>query len=193
MILKDERTGAEHSVAPEGARLGRDPSLEITFADSEDVVSALHCRVVRHEDESWWLEDLGSTNGTWLNGHRLGEPAKLATGMKFSLGQRGPVLKVSIPGQMARTQAEPAADLGLPTVRLRRVKGGDDLIGVGKEIVLGSSGSCQIPLRTVADTVVSKRHASISFDDFGNAFLTDLGSRNGTYLNGNPVQGRVKL
>ena len=193
MILRNERTGAEFTVPPEGVRLGRDPSLDITFPEDDDVVSGLHCRVVRHDDNSWWLEDLGSTNGTWLNGQRLGEPARLFTGMKFSLGQRGPVLKVSVPGEIARTQAEPAVSLGLPQVRLRRVKGGEDLHGAGIEIVLGRSTSCTIPLRSVADTVVSKRHASISFDEFGNAFLTDLASRNGTYLNGNAVQGRTKL
>ncbi len=193
MILRDERNGTDFTVPPEGARLGRDPSLEITFPESEDVVSALHCRVIRHEDDSWWLEDLGSTNGTWLNGQRLGEPARLSTGMKFSLGQRGPVLRVTVPGQVGRTQAEPALALGLPPVRLRRVKGGEDLVGAGREVVVGRSAGCQIALRTVADTVVSKRHASITFDDFGNAFLADLGSRNGTYLNGNPVEGRVRL
>ncbi|HEY2804311.1 MAG TPA: FHA domain-containing protein [Gemmatimonadales bacterium] len=193
MILRDERTGTEHTVPPEGVRLGRDPSLEIIFPESEDVVSGIHAQVIRHDDESWWLEDLGSTNGTWLNGQRLTEPARLNTGMKFSLGQRGPVLRVQVPGELARTQAEPAINLGLPGVRLRRVKGGEDLAATGPEIVIGRSASCQIPLRTVADTVVSKRHASITFDGFGNGFVADLTSRNGTYLNGAAVQGRMRI
>lgn len=34
-----------------------------------DSVSRKHCRLW-HENESWWVEDLGSTNGTWLNGVR---------------------------------------------------------------------------------------------------------------------------
>lgn len=192
MILRDERNGAELTVPPEGVRLGRDPTLEMVFTENDDVVSALHCRVVRHDDETWWLEDLGSTNGTWLSGHRLTEPVRLTSGMKFSLGQRGPVIKASIPGEVARTQAEPAVNLGLPTVRLRRVKGGEDLVGAGVEVVMGRSAACQISLRTIADTVVSKRHASISFD-VGHAWLNDLGSRNGTYLNGNAVQTRTRL
>lgn len=193
MILRDERNGTEFTVPPEGARLGRDPSLEMSFPENEDIVSAVHCRVVRHDDDSWWLEDLGSTNGTWLAGSRISEPARLFTGSKFSLGQRGPMIKVLIPGQVGRTQAEPAMNLGLPGVRLRRVKGGEDLVAAGLEVVMGRSASCQLSLRTVADTVVSKRHASITFDEFGNAFLNDLGSRNGTYLNGNAVQGRTRL
>jgi pSer/pThr/pTyr-binding forkhead associated (FHA) protein/S1-C subfamily serine protease len=195
VILRDERHGTDHTVPPEGARLGRDPSLEIAFPDSEDVVSALHCRVIRHGDETWWLEDLGSTNGTWVKGQRMTEPVRLVTGSTFSLGQRGPVMRVAIPGQLAQTQQEVVADLvdGAPFIRLRRVKGGEDLVASGTDIVLGRSAGCQVPLRTVADTVVSKRHARISFDDEGRASLTDLGSRNGTYLNGNPVQGEAKL
>ena len=193
MILRDERSGVEHTVSPEGARLGRDPSLDITFPESDDVVSGIHCHVIRHEDDTWWLEDLGSTNGTWLNGQRISAPVKLGTGMKFSLGQRGPLFRVIVPGQVARTQAEPAINLGITSVRLRRVKGGEDLNAAGTEILIGRSASCQIPLRTVDDTVVSKQHASITFDDFGNGFLTDLGSRNGTWLNGDQVKGRVRL
>jgi len=195
VILRDERRGIDHTVPPDGARLGRDPSLDITFPETEDVVSGLHCRIIRHGDETWWLEDLGSTNGTWLKGQRLTEPAQLLTGSVFSLGQRGPVMRVTIPGQLARTQQEAVAKLveGAPYIRLRRVKGGEDLSASGTDIVLGRSAGCQVALRTVADTVVSKRHARISFDAEGRASLSDLGSRNGTYLNGNPVQGEVRL
>ncbi|MFI5279972.1 MAG: FHA domain-containing protein [Gemmatimonadales bacterium] len=193
MILKDERAGVEHRLGGGGARLGRDPDLDIVFPEHEDVVSAIHCRVV-FKDGAWWLEDLGSTNGTWLDGKRISAPARLTTGQRFSLGQRGPVLKVSIPGQVARTMSEPAEALaGGPLLRLRRVKGGDDLVGSGTEIVLGRASACTIPLRTVADTVVSKRHAVITLDEKGAATVMDLGSRNGTFLNGKPVRARTSL
>lgn len=195
MILREERRGTDFTVPPEGVRLGRDPALEITFPEDDDVVSGLHCRVVKRDDGDWWLEDLGSTNGTWLGGERLSEPARLTTGMRFSLGQRGPVLRVTIPGQFARTQQEPAVKMaeGEYVVRLRRVKGGEDLVASGREIVLGRSAGCEVALRTVADTVVSKRHAKISFVDGGTVMLADLGSRNGTYLNGTMVQERARL
>ena len=195
MILKNERSGKDFTVGPDGARLGRDPTLELVFAEENDVVSGLHCRVVKHDDGAWWLEDLGSTNGTWLNGHRITAPVKLEPGARFSLGQRGPVLKVILPGQVSRTQQEPAVmlDAGAAFVRLRRVKGGEDLQANGPEVVLGRSAGCQIALRTVADTVVSKRHARLNFIDNVTVMLTDLGSRNGTYVNGSPVQGRTQV
>jgi pSer/pThr/pTyr-binding forkhead associated (FHA) protein len=33
-------------------------------------VSRVHA-LLRHKDSQWWVEDLGSSNGTWLNGERL--------------------------------------------------------------------------------------------------------------------------
>ena len=192
MILRDERAGLEHRLGEGGARLGRDPDLDIVFPDSEDVVSAIHCRVIQKGAE-WWLEDLGSTNGTWVEGRRIGDPVKLTTGMRFSLGQRGPVLRVTIPGQVARTMAEPSREVQGPQLRLRRVKGGEDLVASGSEIVVGRSSACAIPLRSVADTVVSKRHAVITLDPGGDATIQDVGSRNGTFLNGRPVRARTAL
>src|SRR5260221_7613265 len=144
VILKDERAGLEHRLGEGGARLGRDPDLDIVFPEHEDVVSAIHCRVILKNGE-WWLEDLGSTNGTWLEGRRISTPQKLSTGQRFSLGQRGPVLRVAIQGQVARTIAEPAEALaGGPLVRLRRLKGGEDLVGAGGEVVLGRASACTI-------------------------------------------------
>jgi len=195
MILHDERAGTDFTVPPEGARLGRDPALELVFPETDDVVSGLHCRIVRHDDGGWWLEDLGSTNGTWVAGARITAPVRLTTGQRFSLGQRGPVLRVTVPGELARTlqeQALPVAD-GKPAIRLRRVQGGDDIVAVGREIVIGRSAGCQVALRTVSDSVVSKRHAMITIAEDGAATLADLGSRNGTFLNGNPVHDAVPL
>ncbi len=187
MILHDERRDRDHEVAGPSAKLGRDPSLDICFDPDDDVVSAVHARVWRDADGAWWLEDLGSTNGTWLDGRRLAQPERLRTGDRLSLGQRGPGLRVTIPGDVARTRPQPALDQTQPRLRLRRVRGGEDLAGAGHEIVLGRDAGCTIPLRTVADTVVSKRHAKIVFDDAGAARIADLDSRNGTYVNGNQV------
>lgn len=193
VILLYEGHGKEFRVPASGARLGRDPSLEITFPEEENVVSALHARVFQKDDESWWLEDLGSTNGTWLGGSRVSEPVPLASGDRFSLGQHGPTLAVAVREEVAGTRAEPAAAPAEPRLRLRRVRGGQDLEARGEQIVIGRGAGCGIPLRTVADTVVSKRHAVVEFDSSGAASITDLGSRNGTYINAYPIRGRTPL
>jgi len=193
VILHDERRNRDLSVDGASARLGRDPTLELPFDPDDDVVSAVHARVWRDADGSWWLEDLGSTNGTWLNGRRIAAAEPLRAGDRFTLGQRGPALRVKLPGDVARTRAEAAAGAAKPPLVLRRVAGGEDLTGEGEEILLGRAATCTIPLRTVADTVVSKRHAVVAFDEAGAATITDLGSRNGTFVNGVQVRGPAML
>ena len=193
VILRDEQRSIDHAVAPAGARLGREPDLEIAFPEEEAVVSALHARVWRADDQTWWIEDLGSTNGTWLDGRRLSAPEPLQTGMRITLGQRGPALRVTIPGQVARTQPERSIEFEQPVLRLRRVGGGEDLTAYGRRILVGRGADCTIPLRTVVDTVVSKRHALVEIDEAGAGTITDLGSRNGTYVNGEEIHGPAPL
>ena len=51
---------------------------------------------------------------------------------------------------------------------------------VGAHLVIGRSSSCQIVL---GDDTVSRRHAELRFED-GRWMLRDLGSSNGSYVNG---------
>jgi len=193
VILHDERRDRDLTVDGTSARLGRDPSLEIPFDPDDDVVSAVHARVWCAADGAWWLEDLGSTNGTWLEGRRIAQPVRLRTGDRFTLGQRGPALHVTIPGQVGRTRPQAVVDETQPRLRLRRVRGGEDLLGTGREIVLGRDAFCTIPLRTVADSVVSKRHAVVSVAETGAATIRDEASRNGTFVNGTQVREPAPL
>jgi pSer/pThr/pTyr-binding forkhead associated (FHA) protein len=72
--------------------LGRDchlASLIPTLLNK--VVSNRHC-VIRREGARWMLEDLGSTNGTWIRGARLAGKTLLHTNDEFRLGQKGPLI-----------------------------------------------------------------------------------------------------
>jgi predicted component of type VI protein secretion system len=57
------------------------------------------------------------------------------------------------------------------------------------ETVIGRSSSCQI---TLDDPLVSRRHAIIRVDD-GVPTIEDLGSRNGSYVGAQAVEGKVSL
>jgi hypothetical protein len=61
---------------------------------------------------------------------------------------------------------------------------------VDGEVTIGRGGGCAISLPS--DTFLSQVHARI-FDNDGTLWLEDLGSTNGTYLNGKVVNERVKL
>ena len=65
--------------------IGRAPGCTLTL-DADDEVSGRHVRFVLHS-RRLVLEDLGSTNGTWLNGVRLVAPAPLSPGDVLRCGQ----------------------------------------------------------------------------------------------------------
>lgn len=55
------------------------------LASSDEFASTRHARChVAHG--LWYIEDLGSTNGTWLNGRRIGGPQRLKKGDKIRIG-----------------------------------------------------------------------------------------------------------
>jgi len=64
--------------------LGRDPSSDIVISDPQ--VSRQHTRITTRQDEMIVIEDLGSTNGTFVNGIRLTGPHTLANGDVIGLG-----------------------------------------------------------------------------------------------------------
>ena len=78
--------------APREVRIGRHPDndLELPYAG----ISALHARLFQKgegragADAEWWLEDLGSSNGTWMGDTRLrpGVPHLVNVGAAFRVG-----------------------------------------------------------------------------------------------------------
>ncbi len=64
--------------------IGRDPSCEIPLDDP--TVSNNHARLSYHHGQ-WWLEDLHSTNGTFLNGEAVSAPLVVTGGDVVRCGQ----------------------------------------------------------------------------------------------------------
>ncbi len=64
--------------------VGRAAGCKIALPD-DTFVSQLHARVFRN-DEGAFVEDLGSTNGTFLNGRKLGAATKLKAGDYLQIG-----------------------------------------------------------------------------------------------------------
>jgi pSer/pThr/pTyr-binding forkhead associated (FHA) protein len=63
--------------------IGRSPGSDIVIGD--DFVSALHAKIYQKGNEVV-VEDLGSTNGTILNGDRLRTPSTLRPGDTIDIG-----------------------------------------------------------------------------------------------------------
>lgn len=63
--------------------IGRDPNCDLAMLD--EAMSAHHARLTYHHGQ-WWLEDLNSTNGTFLNREKLTIPAVVIPGDTFKCG-----------------------------------------------------------------------------------------------------------
>jgi len=65
------------------ASIGRAAGCQITVDDT--YVSQIHARVFTR-DGQWLVEDLGSTNGTWMNRQRVSGPMVLQRGDRVQVG-----------------------------------------------------------------------------------------------------------
>ncbi|HYE98055.1 MAG TPA: FHA domain-containing serine/threonine-protein kinase, partial [Planctomycetota bacterium] len=64
--------------------VGRDNSTALPLRDT--MTSRMHFKIEAREGE-WWIDDLGSMNGTYLNGAKLKLPVKLELGDLIKAGE----------------------------------------------------------------------------------------------------------
>lgn len=76
--------GERYNIEQNEITIGRDVANEITINDPE--VSRKHARLIM-QSGGYLLEDLGSTNGTFVNGQRLTSPHVLRPGDVVMLGE----------------------------------------------------------------------------------------------------------
>lgn len=84
LVLLEGRGPAMVALAVPETLIGRDPSCHVTIPDTS--VSHRHARVY-HSDGEWYVEDLGSKNGTYVNDRPLARPALLRIGDKIAVGR----------------------------------------------------------------------------------------------------------
>ena len=84
--------GREETISTKEIIIGRDPVHPMSIDDVK--VSRNHLKIFS-ENELLMLEDLGSTNGTFVNGKRVTNPTRLRNGDLVSLGENN-VFEVSI-------------------------------------------------------------------------------------------------
>jgi len=84
--------GRTHEVGLPRVDLGRSRGCEIRVSDLN--VSRRHAEV-RHDDATYWIVDLGSTNGTLVNGKRV-DRARLRDGDRITLGSTEIVFGLSL-------------------------------------------------------------------------------------------------
>jgi ABC-2 type transport system ATP-binding protein len=179
--------------------IGRGSEADLVIDDPE--LSSRHAYVTPVED-GIEVEDLGSTNGTYVNGNRITGPERLGAGDRLQLGKT--VLELRAPAPIVRAQPTAVgAGPGAPLVtRVRRIPTDPVLafvtgqqagreISVDTHVVVGRDvGAADLILDE--DTEISRRHATFSRSGAG-LTVEDLGSTNGTYVNGRRIEGAVAL
>jgi hypothetical protein len=97
--------GMVFELAAEIIMLGRDVTNDIVVGDAE--MSRQHARLTRTPG-GYVLEDLGSTNGTFVNGERLMAPRVLNPGDLVGMGETVTMTFDAVSPESAETVARPA-------------------------------------------------------------------------------------
>ncbi len=201
-------------------------------------VSRQHCRITQDENGQFFVEDMGSANGTYINGVRINR-SPVYDGDEIQLGKHKLVFQIAkrgvagffkseedrtsnlwmgdrtiftgvTPPQMPEPPAEAASPKPAPpppspvseTVHVKdfqselesceyglKITFVGDLVGVkglGEEdITVGRNADNDI---TLDDPAVSQQHARIFYRE-GHFVVEDMGSANGTRVNGVIVKG----
>ncbi len=98
--------GTVFELTKEVSLIGRDVTNDVVVGDAE--VSRQHSRITRTPG-GYVLEDLGSTNGTFVNGERLVAPRVMNPGDLVALGETVSLTFDAIAPEAAATVAQPAA------------------------------------------------------------------------------------
>jgi EmrB/QacA subfamily drug resistance transporter len=173
-VLEGPAAGLRIPIEEEPLVLGRGETGVGTLGDDPQL-SRRHASVARHDDGGLLVEDLGSTNGTLVNGEEISGPTPVKHGDKVEAGST--IMRVI---DVPQRPAPPAPD------------------GLVVEVVEGPATGAQIRIGSAPfvfgraepgdgslgdDPELSRRHASASLFAPGRLLLEDLGSTNGTYVN----------
>ncbi len=84
-VLRGQNPGVLYTLEGSGAVIGRSPDVAVTIPD--DTLSRQHARIQRLGN-AYAIEDLDSTNGTFVDGERVRSARALEDGCRISLGSR---------------------------------------------------------------------------------------------------------
>jgi pSer/pThr/pTyr-binding forkhead associated (FHA) protein len=194
-------SGAEARTIPlsDPCRIGRDEGNEVAVNDSG--ASRRHCRITRSGD-GWLLEDLQSANGTFRNGERI-DKARLADGDEVRIGAttlrfhasdepaaaaaESDEIRLEEPGGAVGSGGQGEAQAGFVLLFTAGDKKGERIPLGATRVTVGRKQGNTVVLR---DPKVSGVHAEILLEG-GRPVVRDLGSTNGTFLEGKRIEELV--
>ncbi len=158
-------------------RIGRKSGNDLVL--DHEVVSGSHVEI-RKKGSSYFLIDLESTNGTFVNGNPV-RKVELRDRDRIEIGQGGPVVEFlgNGEGEEEAPRLQPLSGVWENGMNALRIKRGSNTLGRGpdNDIVVGRSPG----------SVVSSRHAVIVLHA-DSCEIEDLESSNGTFVNGRRIR-----
>ncbi|MFD9517633.1 FHA domain-containing protein [Streptomyces sp. NPDC059979] len=164
--------------------VGRDPLCEICL---EDARVSWHHAILRPDGDHWTVEDEHSTNGTWADGQRVHEwSVGVGSQLRFGSVEDGPRAVLVDP---APSPPLPAAPAGVRPARVSNPAQSRTFRQPTTVRPLLARTAVRIGRATdndlvIDDLIVSRKHAELHALADGGYEIVDLGSHNGTYLNG---------
>ncbi|MEX2108827.1 MAG: FHA domain-containing protein [Solirubrobacterales bacterium] len=186
--------------------IGRDEGADLTLDDAE--VSREHAALKQLPGGKAEITDLGSRNGTYVNGAKISGPTVLEGGEEIKVGETtlvasGPPAPPSsgdTRGGDTQGGDTQGGDTGATKISARPplfalkigsgANAGKQVELSGDRFVIGRDEGADL---TLDDAEVSREHAALKQLPGGKAEITDLGSRNGTYVNGAKISGPTVL
>ncbi len=145
--------------------LGFDPNNDVVIPRPN--ISGHHALLVRAK-RAFYLQDLDSTNGTFVNGRRV-KCVRVAPGDIIALGSYEFALDAAMQARLGE-RAPTAATMALPAVSAQALK--------ARVVLIGRDAECDIILDAPQ---ISRKHVRLT--QLAQGWLVeDLGSANGTYL-----------
>ena len=212
-IREGPHPGQEFVLSSTLTVIGRVPGAEYEIIINAPGVSRRHAQI-SHRNNQFILEDLNSSNGTFLNGRRLTGPTPLSSGDEIGLGQAvklayaepaAPIVQdvrdflpatPDAPGGLAQTilgEALPTdAQLTTPPQLLVTIAGAPPQVYTltKDQITIGRSETNDI---TVASNIVSRSHARLERSDVGYQLIVSPQAGNPVYVDGYPVTAQRRL
>ena len=154
--------------------IGRSHSCTWPVPKEDSVCSSQHAAVFL-KGKAVWLKDLGSTNGTFHNGKRIAK-------MKLAVGD-----KVGVGNCVLCVEADRGGDSkAFSELQVLSGKGrGQKKQLTPPVFTIGSDPTANL---VFLDMLVSRRHAEILVKEDASCWVRDLGSKNGTSVNGMPLR-----
>jgi predicted component of type VI protein secretion system len=152
--------------------IGKSAENDIPLAE-DPTASHLHA-VLERFPAAWCVTDLGSSNGTWVNGERIWSSRRLRHGDEIRLGQTRLVFRDAVSAGGAQTEVEDAP----PSLTARER---DVLVALCRPLLDRDMFTEPAPTRVIAEELVItqaavKQHLVNLYDKFGVA-ATDSNRR----------------